>query len=83
MGFGVRETKLSSLSQTIFMLGILVGNMFFGGLADKLGRRIPLVIAVFVQLIFGVVSSFATNYWLFSFARFITAAATGGTMVTS
>lgn len=30
---------LTNLSQTIFMLGILVGNMFFGGLADKLGRR--------------------------------------------
>jgi hypothetical protein len=31
---------LSNLSQTIFMLGIMVGNMFFGGLADKLGRRL-------------------------------------------
>ncbi|XP_070497497.1 organic cation transporter protein-like isoform X2 [Chironomus tepperi] len=74
---------LSNLSQTIFMLGILVGNMFFGGLADKLGRRIPLVIAVTVQLIFGVLASFATNYWIFVICRFITAAATGGTMVTS
>lgn len=75
--------SLASLSQTLFMLGILVGNMFFGALADNLGRRIPLVIAVIVQLIFGVASSFATNFWLFVFFRFITAAATGGTMVTS
>lgn len=30
---------LTNVSQTIFMFGILVGNMFFGGLADKLGRR--------------------------------------------
>jgi len=74
---------LSNLSQTIFMLGILVGNMFFGGLADKIGRRIPLVVAVIVQLIFGVAASFCTNFWLFVFCRFVTAAATGGTMVTS
>lgn len=75
--------NLSSLSQTIFMLGILCGNMFFGAMADKIGRRIPLVIAVIVQLIFGVASSYATNFWLFAFFRFFTAAATGGTMVTS
>lgn len=65
------------------MAGILCGNMFFGALADNLGRRIPLVIAVIIQLVFGVASSYATNFWLFAFLRFITAAATGGTMVTS
>jgi MFS family permease len=99
-----KREPLTGLSQTLFMLGILVGNMFFGGLADKLGRRcekrnsfflhsnklfsqlfrrIPLVIAVTVQLIFGLLASFATNYWLFNLCRFILAAATGGTMVTS
>lgn len=74
---------LASFSQTIFMLGILVGNMVIGGLADKYGRRLPLCFAVTTQLIFGVASSYATNYWLFSIARFVTAFATGGTMVTS
>lgn len=77
------RASLANLSQTIFMLGILCGNMFFGALADNLGRRIPLVIAVITQLVFGVASSYATNYWLFVISRFITAAATGGTMVTS
>lgn len=74
---------LTSLSQTIFMLGILIGNMVFGALADNFGRRAPLVIAVNIQLIFGVASSFATNYWIFVLLRFLTAAATGGTMVIS
>lgn len=77
------RSTLASLSQTVFMFGILVGNMFFGALADKLGRRIPLVIAVIVQLIFGVATSSAPYYWMFVLFRFITAAATGGTMVTS
>lgn len=36
-----------------------------------------------MQLIFGVLASFATNYWIFVICRFITATATGGTMVTS
>jgi hypothetical protein len=73
---------LRGLSQTIFMLGILVGNMVIGGMADKFGRRLPLCFAVTTQLVFGVLSSFATNFWLFSISRFMTAFATGGTMVT-
>lgn len=77
-----RETY-ARLSQTIFMLGIIVGNMFFGALADNLGRRLPLVIAVNLQLIFGVAASYATNFWVFVAFRFLTAAATGGTMVVS
>lgn len=71
------KEHLANLSQTIFMLGILIGNMVFGALADMLGRRIPLVIAVTFQLIFGVLASFATNYWFFVFCRFVTAACTG------
>jgi MFS family permease len=77
------KSNLASVSQTIFMSGILVGNMFFGALADNFGRRIPLTIAVIMQLVFGVASSFAPNYWIFCVFRFLTAAATGGTMVTS
>lgn len=77
------RSSLSSLSQTIFMLGILVGNMMFGVLADKFGRRLPLVVAVIIQLIFGVATSFSPSYWFFVFFRFITAVATGGTMLTS
>lgn len=74
---------LASFSQTFFMMGILVGNMVIGGLADKYGRRLPLCGAVTMQLIFGVASSYTTNFWLFSISRFLTAFATGGTMVTS
>jgi MFS family permease len=75
--------SLANMSQTIFMFGILVGNMVFGAIADKMGRRNPLVIAVIMQLIFGVSTSFVTNFWLFVIFRFLTAAATGGTMLTS
>lgn len=74
---------LAHTSQTIFMFGILVGNMVFGTLADKFGRRTPLVFAVFIQLISGVATAFAPWFWLYCVLRFITAFATGGTMVTS
>lgn len=74
--------QLANISQLLFMLGILTGNMVFGTLADKYGRRLPLVWAVMIQLVSGVSASFATNFWLFVLFRFLTAFATGGTMVT-
>lgn len=41
----------------------------------------PLVVAVIVQLITGVATAFVPWFWLFCVLRFITAVATGGTMV--
>ncbi|XP_065082873.1 organic cation transporter protein isoform X2 [Ochlerotatus camptorhynchus] len=77
------KANLVNLSQTIFMFGILVGGVLFGSLADKYGRRPPLVIAVIIQLISGVGTAFIPWFWGFVVLRFITAVATGGTMVTS
>ncbi|XP_059619532.1 organic cation transporter protein isoform X2 [Phlebotomus argentipes] len=77
------QDQLANASQTIFMLGILIGNVVFGSLADKFGRRGPLVFAVLIQLVSGVATAFAPWFWLFCLLRFLTALATGGTMLTS
>ncbi|XP_004921746.1 organic cation transporter protein [Bombyx mori] len=74
---------LKNLTQTIFMLGILVGNMLFGHLSDRFGRRTPFLAAVFLQLISGVTTAYSVNWYMFTTLRFILAVATGGTMVTS
>ncbi|KAJ6645259.1 Organic cation transporter protein [Pseudolycoriella hygida] len=77
------EEHWSNISQMIFMAGILIGNVLFGTLSDKFGRRIPLVAAVFMQLICGVCTAITPWFWLFCVLRFVTAVATGGTMTTS
>lgn len=77
------KASLVSMSQTVFMLGILVGSILFGILADSYGRRRPLIIAVVLQFVFGVAASFSPSFYLFVFMRFLTATATGGTMTTS
>ncbi|KAJ0183341.1 hypothetical protein K1T71_001317 [Dendrolimus kikuchii] len=74
---------LKNLTQTIFMLGILVGNMMFGHLSDRYGRRLPFLAAVFLQLISGVTTAYSVNWYMFTTLRFFLAVATGGTMVTS
>ncbi|KAM3964929.1 organic cation transporter protein [Aphomia sociella] len=74
---------LKNLTQTVFMLGILVGNMVFGHLSDRYGRRMPFLAAVFLQLISGVTTAYSVNWYMFTALRFLLAVATGGTMVTS
>lgn len=76
-------SQLANLSQTVFMLGFLIGSLLFGSWADKFGRRSPLVAAVFIQLASGVATAFAPWFWLFCVLRFILALATAGTLVVS
>lgn len=77
------QSQWANTSQTIFMLGILLGSMLFGAWSDKYGRRSPLVTSVVIQLIAGVATSFAPWFWLFCVWRFVTAVATGGSLVVS
>lgn len=49
----------------------------------RYGRRGPLVWAVTIQVITGTMAGFSPWFWLFLVMRFLSAAATGGTMVTS
>lgn len=49
----------------------------------RFGRRGPLVWAVTIQVVTGTAAGFSPWFWLFLIMRFLSAAATGGTMVTS
>ncbi|XP_074038898.1 organic cation transporter protein isoform X2 [Leptinotarsa decemlineata] len=74
---------LVKLAQTVTMLGILFGNMIFGYLSDRFGRRNPLVCAVIIQGMCGLSAAFSPWFSLFLVMRFLAALATGGTMITS
>ncbi|XP_060523851.1 organic cation transporter protein-like isoform X2 [Cylas formicarius] len=74
---------LLDLAQTVTMLGILFGNMVFGYLSDKYGRKNPLLWAVVLQVTSGTIAAFSPWFLLFLLMRFLAALATGGTMVTS
>ncbi|XP_072391461.1 organic cation transporter protein-like isoform X1 [Diabrotica undecimpunctata] len=77
------KSYLLSLTQTLTMLGILVGNMLFGFLSDKFGRKLPLVLAVALQGLSGLGAAFSPWFALFLILKFLSAVATGGTMITS
>jgi putative MFS transporter len=65
---------------TFFFTGMLVGAFVFGRLADRIGRRPVLLVAVVVDACFGVASAFAPDFgWLLAL-RFLTGIGVGGTL---
>ena len=65
---------------TLFFLGMLVGAFVFGRLADRIGRRPVLFIAIVLDAICGVASAFAPDLQWLLVARFLTGLGVGGTL---
>lgn len=77
--FGVPIPKALQTG-TLFFTGMLLGAFVFGRLADRIGRRPVLMIAVVIDACFGVASAFAPDFtWLLAL-RFLTGVGVGGTL---
>ncbi|MGK9053825.1 MFS transporter [Neorhizobium sp. CSC1952] len=65
---------------TVFFLGMLLGAIGFGRLADRIGRRRVLIVTVACDALFGTLSIFAPDFTILLVLRFLTGAAVGGTL---
>lgn len=65
---------------TLFFLGMLIGAIGFGRLADRIGRRNVLIVTVACDAIFGTLSIFAPDFTILLLLRFLTGVAVGGTL---
>lgn len=64
------ELELSFLGTLVF-LGYLIGSLIAGPIADKYGRRKPLIISTLIWTVFGILSALAINIYDFMVYRFI------------
>ncbi|XP_068881818.1 synaptic vesicle glycoprotein 2B isoform X2 [Aphelocoma coerulescens] len=64
----------------IVYLGMMVGAVLLGGLADKLGRKQCLIISLAINAAFAFLSSFVQGYGFFLFCRLISGLGIGGTL---
>jgi putative MFS transporter len=65
---------------TLFFIGMLIGAFMFGRMADRIGRRPVLMIAVVIDACAGVASAFAPEFTWLLFLRFLTGIGVGGTL---
>ena len=64
------EFELSLLGTLVFF-GYLLGSLIAGPIADKYGRKKPLIVSTLIWTIFAFLSAFASNMYDFMFYRFI------------
>ncbi|KAG5284904.1 hypothetical protein AALO_G00031790 [Alosa alosa] len=62
--------SLKQMGQTIYMGGVLIGALIFGGLSDKFGRRYLLLFSYLMMAVSGTCAAFATSFSLFCLFRF-------------
>ncbi|XP_017047182.1 organic cation transporter protein [Drosophila ficusphila] len=72
------RSLLSATSDSLFMLGVLLGSFIFGQMSDKLGRKPTFFASLVLQLIFGVVAAVSPEYFSYTISRLIVGATTSG-----
>ena len=63
---------------TFYLLGAVLGALFFGRLTDRLGRKMLFMITLGVYLIATVATAFSFSFIWFAACRFLTGAGIGG-----
>jgi MFS family permease len=66
------------LTGSAYLIGAVLGSLFFGHLTDKLGRKKLFNVTLGVYLVATAATAFSWNFESFLFFRFLTGAGIGG-----
>lgn len=69
---------LRATSDSIFMVGVMLGSIIFGDLSDRYGRFPIFFASLVIQVIFGILVSVSPEYITYSISRLIVGATTSG-----
>ncbi|WP_432785949.1 4-hydroxybenzoate transporter PcaK [Oligella sp. MSHR50489EDL] len=76
---GLETTQLPYLFSS-GVLGLMIGSLLFGPLADRYGRKNILILSSILFAIFTIACGFAPNFYLLVICRFLTGLGLGGAM---
>ena len=74
---GLTESQIGSAA-ALYVAGACVGALFFGHLADRMGRKKLFMITLAVYLVATVATAFSGSFLWFGICRFFTGAGIGG-----
>ena len=76
-GIEISEAQIGQAA-AVYVAGACIGALFFGWLADRLGRKKLFLITLAVYLVATVATAFSTSFLMFAICRFFTGAGIGG-----
>ena len=76
-GISISEAQIGQAA-AIYVAGACIGALFFGWLADRLGRKKLFLITLAVYLVATVATAFSSSFLFFAICRFFTGAGIGG-----
>src|SRR4051794_13880000 len=76
-GLEISDSQVG-LAAAIYVAGACVGALFFGWLADRMGRKKLFLITLALYILATVATAFSTTFLMFAICRFFTGAGIGG-----
>jgi MFS family permease len=76
-GLSITESQVLTAA-SVYVAGACLGALFFGHLADRIGRKKLFLLTLVLYLIATVATAFSTTVWFFYVCRFFTGAGIGG-----